>query len=184
MKEIEMRARIERLLEKTVRQAAIPVSFGVSMVLAGCSGAQDVTLYSAPLPDSGDSGNTVGDSGGGMLYMAPQPDADLGDTIQDDGAPDTGIGPDTGVGLLYMAQFPDAARPDATTHDSGFVGKYMAPQPDASLRDDAATDDSGPVALYMAPQPDASLRDDSATDDSGPVARYMAPQPDAAEGSG
>ncbi len=109
MKEFEMRVRIEQLLEKAVRRAALPVSVGLTIAIGACG--EVAPRYMGQLPDD----TSVIDSAAGdpsapaVKYMAQLPDAEVRDS---------------GPAVRYMAQLPDAA-PDP---DDGYPATRYAGQ--------------------------------------------------------
>lgn len=130
MKESEMRERIEKLIERALRVAAVPASVGLTAALGGCGPADftpvdggeagmSVAVYSAPVPDPGPVAR----------YMGPMP-----------------VDPvpvDAGPVAKYMGPMPVDPDPDP-----GPVAKYMGPMPV-----DPVPVDAGPVAKYMGPMP-------------------------------
>ena len=97
MKEIEMRARVERLLDRAVRRAAVPASLGVALALTGCSDSVSTPAYMAQFPE-GTSDAAIDHGQPQPDYMAQFPDASAVDATDDRGAV-----------ARYMAQMPDAA---------------------------------------------------------------------------
>ena len=104
MKEHEMRARVERLLDNALRGAA-PAAVGLTLALTACESADDSTVpvYSALMVDSGTGGaGGAGVGGAGGVGIG-------------------GAGMGGGAVALYMAQMPD----------SGPAVRYMAQMPDS-----------------------------------------------------